>query len=175
MKMIKTFLTASALIVMVMCIAGCASASSTSGSGASSQPKRASNALFDQLDPVIEKTFDNLSGRLNPRLRIALLPPNSADASAGQYVFDELYIMFVNSNMYDMVDRADIDKAIGELNFSWNGLVDDSTAANFGKFLGAQVVAFGNLPDIGTDRRRMVYRAIEVETGRMLGISSERF
>ena len=171
MKMKNMAAIIAALIVLI----GCGSSPAASGSAASGGAKQATNALFDQLDPVIEKTFDNLSKRLSPGLRVALLPPGAADRSAGQYVFDELYIKFINSDTYDMVDRADIEKAIAELEFSWNGLVDDSTAANYGKFLGAQVVAFGDLPELGSTRQRMVYRALEVETGRMLGISSERF
>ena len=131
--------------------------------------------LFDQLDPVIEKTFDNLSARLSSNLRIALLPPGSTDKGAGGYVFDELYIKFINSARFNMVDRANIDRAIAEIDFGLTGLVSDDTAASLGKLLGAQVIAFGDLPEIGTGRQRLVYRALEVETGKMLGISSERF
>ena len=170
---VKTLVLAA--LIAAIAFAGCAGSPAASGNKTSGQTKRASNDLFSQLDPVIEKTFDKLSGRLKPGLRIALLPPNSTDQSAGEYVFDELYELFVDSDMYDVPDRNDINKARSEIKFSWNGEVDESTAASAGKFLGANVVVFGSLPDIGTDRRRLVYRALEVETGRMLGISSERF
>jgi hypothetical protein len=164
--------TSALLAVVLIVFANCGSSPASSGSGASG--KAAANDLYSQLDPVIGKTFDNLGGRLKPGLRIALLPPGSTDREAGKYVFDELYKRFINSGC-DMVDRADIDKAIAEINFSMSGLVDDSTAASLGKLLGAQVIAFGDLPELGSTRQRLVYRALEVETGRMLGISSERF
>ncbi|MDR1869965.1 MAG: penicillin-binding protein activator LpoB [Treponema sp.] len=174
MKMKKLAALIAALTVaawMLVVFASCGSSPASSGSGAK---RKTSNDLYSQLDPVIEKTFGNLNTRLKPGLRIALLPPGSTDEGAGKYVFDELYKRFINSGC-DMVDRADIDKAIAEINFSMSGLVDDNTAASLGKFLGAQVIAFGDLPELGSTRQRLVYRALEVETGRMLGISSERF
>ena len=173
MKKLAALIAAFALSAWALVVfASCGSSPASSGSGAK---RKTSNDLYSQLDPVIEKTFDNLGGRLKPGLRIALLPPGSTDREAGKYVFDELYIKFINSSNYDMVDRADIDKAIAEINFSLSGLVDDNTAASLGKFLGAQVIAFGDMPELGSTRQRLVYRALEVETGRMLGISSERF
>jgi hypothetical protein len=74
-----------------------------------------------------------------------------------------------------MVDRADIDKAIAEQQFGLTGLVSDETAARIGHLLGAQVIVFGDMPEIGSARQRLVFRALEVETGVMLGMSSERF
>jgi len=136
----------------------------------------ASNDLFSQLDPVIEKTFNNLSQRLESGLRIALLPPpgDSTDKDAAGYIFDELYIKFINSSSYAMTDRADIDNAIGEIDFGMTGLVSDETAARIGHLLGAQVIVFGAMTGSG-NTRRLVFRALEVETGKMLGVSSERF
>ena len=166
--------------ILSFLIASCAGSpqpanGTASPQGAGGGGQNASNDLYDKLGPVIEKTFDNLSTRLSPNLRIALLPPGSIDRGAGDFVFDELYIKFINSSRYRMVDRADIDKAIAEQNFGLTGLVSDDTAARIGHLLGAQVIVFGDMPEIGSARQRLVFRALEVETGLMLGMSSERF
>ena len=174
----KTRLIGIAVTLMV-CAAlfACTSTPAVSGNAASSgAPAAGPDDLLSKLDPVIEKTFSNLSARLTaPNMRIALLPPGSQDRSAADYVFDELYIKFINSNNYRMADRADIDKAIAEMNFAMTGLVSDDTAARIGHLLGAEVIVFGDMPELGSTRQRLVFRALKVETGEMLGISSERF
>jgi hypothetical protein len=90
------------------------------------------------------------------------------------YVFEELYIKFLDAG-FDMPDRTFLDQARAEITLGMSGEIDDSTAAALGKFLGASVVVFGEVSDFGDARQRLVYRALEVETGRMLVMSSERF
>jgi len=175
----------SVLIVLAVVFSGCTSTpaaqtGNASSAGSANAPARqtqvsVSNNLFDELDPIIEKTFYNLSQRLASGLRIALLPPGgSTDKDAADYIYDELYIKFINASSYRMVDRADIDKAIGEMEFGMTGLVSDETAARIGHLLGAQAIMFGEMTGSG-NTRRLVFRALEVETGVMLGVSSERF
>jgi len=129
---------------------------------------------FAFVDPVINKTFDNLSARLDKKSRVALTRPACTDKSIADYVFEQMYAKFINAG-YDMPDRTDLDRARAEINLGLSGEVDDKTAAALGKFLGANVVSFGEIPDFSTPRQRLVYRALEVETGRMLAISTERF
>ena len=162
-----------AVLVIVLFSACATSARQPAVTAAASSA--AAGSFYDQLDPVIEKTFNNLSPRLESGTRIALLPPGSTDKRAADYVFTELYAMFINAS-YNMADRANIDMALGEIDFGMTGLVSDDTAARIGHLLGAQVIVFGDLPELGVaGRQRLVYRALEVETGRMLGVSSVRF
>jgi len=181
MKKFNILVSFAALAAAIFVLVGCATTSAASApqsAPAASQTKSAAKApasFYDQLDPVIEKTFGNLSQRLNSGLRVALLPPGSSDKDAAKYVFDELYAKFINAS-YTMPDRANIDKAIAEIEFGMTGMVSDDTAASIGHLLGAQVIVFGDMPELGSiGRQRIVFRALEVETGKMLGISSERF
>ncbi|MCL2763100.1 MAG: CsgG/HfaB family protein, partial [Treponema sp.] len=75
---------------------------------------------------------------------------------------------------YDMVERARIDQILQEQNFQISGMVSDDTAVSIGKFLGAQVIIIGDISGSG-NTRRLVFRALDVETGKIMGISSERF
>ena len=162
------------VIVLFALFAGCTSAPDAARPAAANAPAPA-GSFYDQLDTVIEKTFGTLSQRLQSGMRIALLPPGSTDKGAADYVFTELYGKFINAS-YNMTDRADINLALGEIDFGMTGLVSDDTAARIGHILGAQVIVFGDMPELGTlGRQRLVFRALEVETGRMLGISTERF
>ena len=148
-------------------LAGCAT-----GGGTEKQSPR--DAEFDAFQAVIDKSFNNLEPRLTAGKRIALLPINGADKDNGSYAYDTLTVMFVNALKYEMVERARIDQIIQEQNFQMTGMVSDETAVSIGKFLGAQVIVIGDISGTGSTRR-LVFRALDVETGKILGISQERF
>ena len=176
LKAVSIF-AAAMCFALVACGGGTTAAGGVSagGAGAGGGGQRAvPNDLFDQMEPAIEKVFGKLSQRLEAGARAALFPPGSTDRDAANYVFEKLYERFIDAG-YNMAERKDIERAIEEIEFGMSGLVDDDMAARAGRFLGAQVIVFGDLPEIGTARQRIVFRALEVETGRMLGISSERF
>ena len=134
----------------------------------------AANTEFAAFEAVIDKSFNNLEPRLDAGKRLALLPINAADRENGNYAYDTLTVLFVNVMKYEMVERVRIDQLIQEQNFQISGLVSDETAVSIGKFLGAEVIIIGDISGAG-NTRRLVFRALDVETGKILGISSERF
>ncbi|MCL2763102.1 MAG: penicillin-binding protein activator LpoB [Treponema sp.] len=156
------------MIAAVMLITACA------GTPKASAANAAADAEFAAFEAVIDKSFNNLEPRLTAENRIALLPLNAADKENGDYAYDTLTVMFTNSGKYDMVERAQINQIIQEQNFQLSGMVSDETAVSIGKFLGAQVMIIGDISGSG-NTRRLVFRALDVETGKILGISSERF
>ena len=154
-----------AIITAVTLITACA----TGGTG--------NTAPTEQKSPfelVIDKSFENLQPRMEDGKRIALLPINAADKDNGDYAYDTITVMFVNALKYDMVERARINDIIQEHNFQLSGMVSDETAVSIGKFLGANVIIIGDISG-SANTQRLVFRALDVETGKILGISSERF
>ena len=148
-------------------LAGCATGGGTAA-------KKPANAEFAAFERVIEKSYATLEGRLAAGKRIAILPINAADKDYGGYAYGTLTVMFENSLKYDMVERKQIDKIIQEQDLQLSGMVSDETAVSIGKLFGAQVIIIGEIS--GTDStRRLVFRALDVETGKLLGISQERF
>ena len=154
-------------IYFVMAVAAIALAACATGA----EP---ANKEFAAFETVIEKSYTTLEGRLATGNRIALLPVSGEDKDSGGYAYDTLTVKFVNSGKYDMVERARIDQIIQEQNFQMSGMVSDETAVSIGKFLGAQVIIIGDISGTG-NTRRLVFRALDVETGKILGTSSERF
>jgi len=152
------------LIAAVIFISACAGTPKTSPA----------DTEFAAFEAVIDKSFYNLEPRLAAGNRIALLPLNAADKENGDYAYDTLTVMFTNSGKYDMVERAQINQIIQEQNLQLSGMVSDETAVSIGKFLGAQIIIIGDISGSG-NTRRLVFRALDVETGKILGISSERF
>jgi len=126
------------------------------------------------LEDAAKTSFTKLQDRLKPGLRIALLPINAADKDKGNYAYNEMTIMFFDTLLYDMVERDQIDKILKEQNFQYSGLVDDRTAAQIGKFLGAQVIIIGDISGSGSTRR-LVFRGLDVETAKIVAIAQERF
>ena len=107
-------------------------------------------------------------------MRIAILPIRAADKDKGDYAFDTIDKMFYNANSFSMITRSEIAAIMKEQNFQYSGMVDDNTAASLGKLLGAQAIIVGDIA--GADyTRRLVFRCLDVETGRILAISSETF
>jgi hypothetical protein len=107
-------------------------------------------------------------------MRIAILPIRAADKDKGDYAFDTMDKMFNNANSYNMITRTEIDSIIKEQNFQYSGFVDDNAAVSLGKLLGAQAIIIGDIA--GADyTRRLVFRCLDVETGKILAISSETF
>jgi hypothetical protein len=137
-------------------------------------PATGKAAEFAAFDAVIEKSYTNLSGRINPGTRIAILPLRADDKNNGDYAFDQMDVMFNSAYVYDMITRTEIAAIMREQNFQYSGLVDDNTAAQFGKLLGAQAIIVGDISGVDYTRR-LVFRCLDVETGRIIAVSSERF
>lgn len=128
------------------------------------------------LDVTIEKSFDLLSGRLNSGSRIALLPIAAAanDDTDTEYIYENLTVLFINSGKYDMLERQKIEAVMTEQNFQMSGMVDDNTAVGVGHFLGAEIIIIGAIQG-NTSTRRIVFRALDVRTAKIVGMVSERF
>ena len=168
MKKILFCLIAAVTLITACATTGAASTSVTKAANASA------NAEFAAFEAVIEKSFTNLDGRLTKGSRLALLPINAADKENGDYAYDTITVKFTNSGKYDMLERARINEILKEQNFQLSGMVSDETAVSIGKMLGAQAIIVGDISGSG-NTRRLVFRCLDVETGKILGISSERF
>ncbi|MFN8578737.1 MAG: CsgG/HfaB family protein [Candidatus Sericytochromatia bacterium] len=75
-----------------------------------------------------------------------------------------------------IVERAKLDKALKELNFSQTGLVSQETAKKLGKLIGADYALFGSITKFGTNRTTIVIDAtiIDVQTGEVKYVESVR-
>jgi hypothetical protein len=84
------------------------------------------------------------------------------------YILSDLSKHAVNDGVFSVVDRAQLDAVRAELNFSWSGEVDDSSAQEIGKMLGAQTIVSGSVRKIGA-LYRLDIRAIAVQTAEVQG------
>ncbi|MCL1931674.1 MAG: CsgG/HfaB family protein [Treponema sp.] len=120
---------------------------------------------------AVAKSFDTISLNIPDRSRLAVVNVAASDPSEGAFYVDEITLRFVNARRYTVVDRRDIDVILAEQNFQISGYVDDNSAVSIGKFLGATVVITGNINGTGS-RKRLVIKAIDVQTAEILAMSS---
>ena len=105
--------------------------------------------------------------------RIAILPfealsSNDSDTSG----FEEGIVRILEKPLkasphLDVVERADIDKALSELKLTRDRMFDQSTVSRIGKLVGAQNLLLGSYFKIG-QTLRIDARVVETETGRIL-------
>jgi TolB-like protein/HEPN domain-containing protein len=105
--------------------------------------------------------------------RIAILPfealsSNDSDTSG----YEEGIVRILEKPLkasphLDVVERADIDKAIGELKLTRDSMFDQSTVSQIGRLVGAQKLLLGSYFKIGKNLR-IDARVVDTETGRIL-------
>ena len=117
-----------------------------------------------------ERNFNELSANIWNDTVVALLPISGSDSAENNRVLGEFTRYFVNSGRYFVVNRESIDKVIAEMTAQGSHFVDQNTAVQVGRFVGARVIIIGRV-DIVNNGRQLVIEAIDVETTQTLGIS----
>ena len=69
-----------------------------------------------------------------------------------------------------LVERAQIDTALGELSLSASGMTDPSSAAKIGRLTGAKVFVMGKAIDVAGDTT-VVVKIVGTETGRVFAVT----
>ena len=122
----------------------------------------------DDLDIAIRDTSDYLNDNIPGGNKIVILNIQSDYAALSEYIIDELIANAVNDKVFSVVDRAQLEAIRMELNFQMSGEVDDKSALEIGKFLGAQTIVSGTVSELA-DRHRMRIRALNVQTAEVQG------
>jgi TolB-like protein len=122
------------------------------------------------IDKAIAKSFAIISENMPEKAIVAIVNISSEDTKTGEYVIEELTLLFVNAKKYDIVDRRSLDIIREEQNFQMTGAVDDNSAISIGNILGAGIVITGSLDENGG---RLRLKALDAKTAKILAMSSE--
>lgn len=103
--------------------------------------------------------------QVGSRLAIAVMPftPNSQAKEYQQTVTDKMITQLVNLKRFRVIERGAIEAVMKEQKFSLSGLVNEDSAIQLGKIVGADVIIMGNL-SIEAGFSRFSARVIDVET-----------
>ena len=149
-------------IIIITMIMGCASQSPT--------PVKTDPVVsaVDDLDPAIREASDYLNTRIPQGRKAVFLNITSDYPDLSEYILSLLSENAVNDGIFSVVDRIQLDAIRAEMNFQLSGEVDDNSAQEIGKMLGAQTIVSGAVNKIGS-LYRMQVKAIEVQTAGVQG------
>jgi curli biogenesis system outer membrane secretion channel CsgG len=82
-----------------------------------------------------------------------------SNQDVGKGISDLLVMKLVNDGKYSVIERAALDKILGEQNFSNSDRADSSTAAKIGKVLGVDVMIIGSITQFGRDDKKTTVEA----------------
>jgi TolB-like protein len=115
------------------------------------------------LDTAIQSTTKNISDNLAAGIKIVVLNFNSPADQFTDYVIEEISLSLVNTKKFTIVDRRNLDLIREEIGFQMSGEVNDESAQEIGKVLGAQSIVSGSLINMG-DSYRFRVKTINVGT-----------
>jgi hypothetical protein len=174
----KTKLT---ILILVSLILSCApyqpyGAPTTSSSQTTQRTQQSQQQQQPSVDPSalqeLTRSIRSVSDYMNNNIPrgnlIVILNVQSESASLSQFVFDDLEQNAVNDRIFTVVDRHALDRIRAEQNLQLSGDVDDSTALDIGRFLGAQTIVMGRINAFG-GHYRLNIRALDVQTAQVQG------
>ncbi len=133
-------------------------------------------AWADPIQTVAKQLTAGLDPH-SPKQRIAILtfPYHNGDVSSGSSIVSERLITFmVRRRGTQVVERALLDKAVGEIRLSMSGAMDPATTQKLGRILGANAIVTGTLIDLEDDVTEVNARLIQTETGAILSAATTR-
>lgn len=107
---------------------------------------------------------------------IAIIPfssrlTGSSEEGIGNSIADLLTGTMSATGEFDLADRSDINKVMGELKLSASGLVSKESQLKLCQLIGAKIIITGSVFK-GGQKNYIVAKIIGVETSRVIGVSS---
>lgn len=110
--------------------------------------------------------------------RLAILESVDAEGNRtgfGKEITSALQSKMFNPELFALLERDQIESMVGEYTFNSSGMVEEVTASELGKLLGAEIVVLSSYTDKYDDegeetRYRISARIVDLETGEILGI-----
>ncbi|PIV43968.1 MAG: hypothetical protein COS28_01310, partial [Nitrospirae bacterium CG02_land_8_20_14_3_00_44_33] len=111
------------------------------------------------------------------KITVAVLPfKNVSDIKAHNWLSETIAESIVSklgeSREVSLIERALLDKAIQELKFQKSGIVDATSAAKIGKYIGAKIVVIGTYT-IFMEKLKIDARFVDVETAEIKAVASD--
>ena len=129
------------------------------------------NALVAQETAVAEKTVPEPV--MVPTTAVLHFESRSRRAEGdkvGKSISELLFVNLLEGGNIDLVERAELDKALDELHLSAVGMTSPESQVKLGQFIGAKILITGSVFDAG-EKHYLVAKIIGVETSRVKGCS----
>jgi len=157
------------LICCTIYVIGCAqTGTSKNGSQSVIVSKTVERPSTDPLDLSIREASNYLNETLPHGNKLVIINVATDSEILSDYIIEELIANIVNDKVFTVVDRQQLVYIRAEQNYQLSGEVDDDTATEIGKFVGAQTIISASMVNIG-DRYRLSLRALDVLTAQVQG------
>jgi hypothetical protein len=133
-------------------------------------PASATNST--ELEKAIARAVNSMKDQINNGAKIAVLNISSSSNDISSNIIDEVMFQFTQVRKFIIVDRQALDAVRSEQLFQFSGEVDDNTAVNIGKMLGAEIVITGSLTG-NTGSQRLVLKALNVQSAQVVDMARE--
>ncbi|GHT80488.1 hypothetical protein FACS189467_2740 [Bacteroidia bacterium] len=156
-RIIYYFQTIKSIIIMnkVLFLAASLFVCLLGGASASANPM--------DLDAAIKEAAVKMGTKLPAKTEVALVSVASSSAQFSEYVISRLEAALVDDGKLIVLDRANLDKVRDEQGFQLSGEVDDKSAKDIGKILGAGAIVTGSFINLG-DMYGLSLKAINMKT-----------
>ena len=115
------------------------------------------------LDEAINEAALYFTGRISSGAKVALVSFDSPSGRLSDYVFEEMWRRFEDTNSFVMVDRRNLERIEAEIKHQYEtGRVDEATVVSITRQYGAEILVHGQISILGNEYRVTVY-ATDVE------------
>jgi hypothetical protein len=115
------------------------------------------------LDAAIKAAALKMGANLPAKTEVALVSLASTSAQLSEYIISRLEAALVDDGKLIVLDRANLDRVREEQGFQLSGEVDDKSAKDIGKMLGAGAIVTGSFINLG-DVYGLSLKAINMKT-----------
>ena len=149
-----------ALCVLLFACFACASGGSAQKTLYSEESVSENSA---SLDTTIASAASYFIPQISAGTKVAIVRFDAPTGHLSDYVFEELWGHFEDSQKFIMVDRRNLDRIETEIKYQYgSGKVDDDLMVSITKQYGAEILVHGQLTPLGQEYRLMIY-ATDVE------------
>jgi len=124
------------------------------------------------IDQAVRNSTMMLSPSIGRGSSIAVIAVEASSISMSNYLINEMIAGFVDHSGrygFSVVNRAQLDIIVEELELNISGLIDDATAQSVGRLMGVQFIVTGTFESVG-GFFRLRTQLIEVETAIIRGL-----
>jgi hypothetical protein len=120
------------------------------------------------LQEALEGSAEYLTGRMPGGSAVAVFNFSAPTKEISDYAVTYLTTYLVNTGMFTVLDRRDLELLQREHQYQMSGEVDDAAMQSIGKKIGAEILVLGSLSPLGTNYSVEI-KVTQVQTAQIIG------
>jgi TolB-like protein len=124
---------------------------------------RLANSTGQSFGEALREASDYFIKRIPANSKIAVFSIESKHEALSNYINDSISEGLVNSGIFTVLDRHNLDLLQAELDFQYSGETSEETTVSIGKKIGVQSIITGMIEELG-ELYRLQIRSIDIET-----------